>query len=105
MPKVFLITRTNLDTVKASEFGELNVVFSNMISPYGIEHFKKALLENLEQNDFNAEDDYIVLTGSINHCCLGVITIYEEYGQVKILMFDSKTESYKARVLCSTTIS
>lgn len=70
-----------------------------MISPFSTDELIRELKNGLQKYRFDAERDYLVASGSIPHLVIAAAIIAAEYGRLRLLIFDARSDKYRARDL------
>lgn len=101
MSRVFILYDDyRYDTSKAGEFGTpiylLNEPPRNPFDPQTIVASVEARLEN---QDFNAHEDFLVLTGNMTFVSVMLATVAASYGVVRMLIFDAQASQYIPRTV------
>jgi len=100
-PRVFALEPSkNHALANAPKFGQVIYLFQNESRPsiWDAEYEQEALLE-LEKNEFDSEQDYILIAGCMAANFAFATAIVREYEECKALIFDMKTKSYRERWL------
>lgn len=100
--KVFIVeelTAARYDLSATKRFGELTYVFAADERRAGIfdPKFEVDLINALKQNDFDPTVDYICATGSMTPVLLIVAAVACTYGQIRVLLFDSRNGTYESK--------
>jgi len=99
MCRVFVVEhpKPNLDINSAEEFGELTFIFEpndRRCSAFHHVSFGRAILDKLESLNYNPNEDYICIVGSILVVSIAMITIAQAYPSFKALLFNSIDSCY-----------
>ena len=100
--RVFVIEppRNELDINKASTFGNIAYLFDRDIRRHSVfksKAFGADLLQRLEAVQYNPDQDYICIAGSMVTVCVSVIVIAQRYDAFTVLLFNSINDAYEAR--------
>lgn len=98
MNRVFLVEPNNRYDLRAAEsFGRL-VYVVDKLNPYNTTDSAQQLLDGLKANNFNPQEDFLCLTGHTLPVAFLLSMASELYGSVRLLMFESRTSTYRERV-------
>ena len=103
MAKVFLIEKTkpNIDITEATNFGELEYLFDQnqrRCSAFDTIKYQREMLRRLDAADFDPDNDYICVAGSVLVLSICLIAIAQRYERFKTLLFSSTESKYIERV-------
>lgn len=101
IPRVFFpIQSGQYNTQRATEYGErVFLIKTDDMSPFNTEVYGKIYRKELAQQQFNPDEDFIVLTGPLNFVALLFGIALARYRTVKTLMFDARTSAYIERIV------
>jgi len=89
-------SRFNFDSAK--EYGEVRFVFTGRVpSLFETDVLLRELRASLKQEQFDAENDFIGLSGSVILVAFLLAAITAEYENVRILLFDAPSSRYVER--------
>ena len=105
MSKVFIIEppRHDIDTSKATEFGDIVYVFlptSRRCSIWSHVHFGNTVLAQLKELNFNPNVDFICVVGAMTTISIAIIAISQYYDEFNVLLFNSVNDSYTQKRFC-----
>jgi hypothetical protein len=102
--RAFVIERTKHALDKVSQHGKLTYIFApeKGRSSMWSNDFRKEIIKQLEQYEYDPAYDYIVLVGGFLITILFVTTVVSKYGPVAALAFDACDQHYKQIVIGST---
>ena len=100
--KVFIIeelTAIRYDITPAEQYGEIFNIFPAQERRAGIfdTQFEQDVTAALKKHDFDPTLDYICATGSMTPVLLTVAAVACTYGQIKLLLFDSRKGTYEPK--------
>jgi len=96
-PKCFLVNNKDFDMSGALVYGDLEVLYTSQ--PQDVFSTSRHIL-NIKQRLADMESsDYLVVGGNIILVLLTFGVIYEKFGFVNLLLFDTRTLTYTARVV------
>lgn len=96
-PKVYLVNNKDFNMEGAKVYGDLEVLYPNQ--PNDVFTTSKHAY-NIKQKLKDMESsDYLVVGGNIILVLITFGIIYEKFGFVNLLLFDTRTLTYTARVL------
>lgn len=107
MSKVFLIEepRTGIDVSMANAYGELSYLFDSTDrrgSAFKTEAFGREILDRLRQLEFNYENDFVVMTGSLIPVIIMSIAIVCTYPYVRLLFYNAAQDEYVSKKVSQT---
>ena len=99
MPRTIVLSRSDKDLSAASSFGEIEYIFERPPSPFKVDDLVHGVLNRLEEIAFDAEEDFIVMTGPPDRLATLMGTICVNYeGPFRILIFDASSHQYSLRI-------
>lgn len=103
--RVFLVCPVSrFDTSPASAHGQVHTLFRTTkdVNAFGGQATFDKIIEKLEKLDYDAETDMVALSGPVAAVTMLVLAASElsDRGEVKLLVFDARDGSYRARVVC-----
>lgn len=107
MSRVFQVetSRRPLDVSSANVYGEIITVFDaaaknkrSWPNVFLVEEFSRVFLERLEECAFNADDDYLLVTGTTLSVSLGFASLVAKYHKARLLVFNANTSEYVEKV-------
>ena len=99
MSRTIVLSRSDKDLSAASKFGEVEYIFERPPSPFKVDDLVHGVLKSLEEMNFDADEDFIVMTGPPDRLATLRGTICVNYeGPFKILIFDATSHQYSLRI-------
>lgn len=107
MSKVFLIEepKMGIDVSMATAYGELFYLFDSDIrrgSAFKTETFGQQILDRLRQLEFNYENDFVVMTGSLVPVVVMSIAIVSTHPYVRLLFYNAAQAEYVSKKVSQT---
>ena len=99
-PRVFLIEENpRYDLTPLSAFGLVEYLCKEReCSPFQTVRSTELIRQRLEQAVFNSEIDFICMTGQNLKIAMLLAVAANDYGAVRLLMFDAASHTYKERL-------
>lgn len=98
-PRAFLIAdSTTYDTRKAEKYGKRVFIFDREPHPLNVDVLRSGIIASLEREQFDADNDYVVLTGNNVSVAILCATVAATYGYFNVLAYDAKSGYYVHRV-------
>ena len=101
MSRVFILEHTQLDVVKAREYGEVVYMFPPNVRRSSIwdERFCDEVIERLVEMEYDPCVDYFVVVGHMVQMVLAATTICGRWERFKALLFSSTERNYIPRII------
>jgi len=99
--KVFFVTRSLRFNTKASEkFGTATFLMEDdSISPFQTDRVMHTIDERLTHEGFDAERDFVALTGSHVLVAMFLASAISRQSSVRALLFDARSSRYQERII------
>jgi len=99
MPKVFVIEvlRRCVDISKANDFGDVTYIFPKDTRRCGVfrhVEFGQTVLNRLHDLDFNNDEDFICIVGTMVSVVISLVAVAQVYGEFNVLLFNSSDDMY-----------
>jgi hypothetical protein len=106
MSRVFILNETDHDIRPAFRFGALVTIFGRT-RPSIFDHnkFKKSFLDKVKELNFDPAIDSFICVGTAVPLVLATSFLQEEYGALRVLLFNAQSQDYVLRVLNDETSS
>ena len=101
--RVFLVEqprRRDLDISGLAEFGETTCLFGpsdRRSSIFEARAFCDDVAQQSRRVAFDPANDYYALSGGLAVTCLGLAALLEEYGKIRVLMYDAMRSTYVSK--------
>lgn len=95
--RVFLLNMGYHDYSSAAEFGEFIPLSKGRVNITNTDRLEGEMQDLFEENSFNPERDYVLLSGSILQAYLMGGYLGKKYGTIKTLYWDALLGAYRER--------
>lgn len=101
MSRVFVIEPPQVNVESADEFGELVSLFrpNKLLSPMDAETLAGQIIEALEGQDYDTQEDYILIAGKLNVFAVALPAMAIRFGSFKALIYNKRTHTYHPKSL------
>lgn len=95
--KVYVVNFSGHDMSPATKYGEMVVLTKDLVNIFATDRIEHEFTKKLV--DFNADIDFILLTGPIILNCLVTTILFRKFSKINVLIYHFNKTNYQVRTL------